>query len=264
MKINKNIVIYIFACLLIVGFLSYIEASYQLKVTVKLPFMVEHYDTLGNMISDSLCRNREIEATIFKTGMVDSLPFEKVTNDSGFAIFEFDYWHDGSSVDSSDVERIDIEFPNTYQQTGEEFEMVRFKSVPFEGKAQEEIVIVLPMSIHLNEYYIGSGAYEFAFAVMTDMHIAEGKQNNDFGSPGYDDYDDDPNETTYAIENSKLGVSMINYLSVLHPIRFVVCTGDITHSSERSEYQRAKKILSDLIDYTPYTYDRFFYIPAGN
>ena len=103
MKAKKSIVLYIFVWLFIWGAASQVEASYQLKVIVNHSFMVEHFDSLGNVFSDSLCRNREIKAIIYKTEMTDSLSFELVTNDSGFAVFEFDYWHDTSSVDSIDI-----------------------------------------------------------------------------------------------------------------------------------------------------------------
>ncbi len=259
MKVNNSIIVYLCACLLTTGFVYQAEANYQLKVLVKFPFMVERYDSLGNVLLDSLCRKREVTALIYKTGMIDSLSLEKLTNDSGYVIFDFDYWHDGTTVDSSTLERIDISFPNTYKpvKIGAQvsFEPLRFEAMQFRGQTPEEIIIVLPLSIHLIEYWIGQGNYEFDFVVMSDMHIAESKVNGDFGSSGYNDYDDNPNETTDEIQNSENAVNFINYMVAWwhRPIRFVVCTGDITSSSERSEYQRTKKILAGLFDYLPLT-----------
>ncbi|MGQ9844525.1 MAG: metallophosphoesterase family protein, partial [Spirochaetota bacterium] len=186
-------------------------------------------------------------------------------------------------MDSTNIERIDVTFPNTYTpiKAIEQliFEELCFESVSFKGQSPEEIIIVLPLSVHVNHYYFGTGNYEFQFAVLSDMHIACGKKKvlywfgivphwlPDFGTNGYWDTDNNPDETTPAIENSECAVEYINYqIAMGQPIRFVVCTGDITHSSEWSEYQRAKKILDDLIDYLPYpSNDRVFYIPIfGN
>ncbi len=70
----------------------------------------------------------------------------------------------------------------------------------------------------------------------------------DFGTQGWNDEDNDPGETTFAIENNEMCISYINQMfnNPNYDIRFVVVTGDITTSSERSEWQRARKVFADL------------------
>lgn len=107
--------------------------------------------------------------------------------------------------------------------------------------------------VALQEYTIGTGSYGFDFIFFADFHVAEGKKlvsdRDDFGTPGYDDTDDDPNETTPALEGSIACVNYINQKLVGQPgydIRFIVAGGDFTTSSERSEWQRVGRVLGGL------------------
>ncbi len=235
---------------------SFVEADYTVKVVVKFPFAPSYVDRLGNIVRDSLVRDREIKMIIYRGR--DSLIQVKTTDEYGEAIFTFDIWRDGIPVDTGNIERMDILFPNTDRviRVGDEiyFEPMRFEDVDFR-ETPEEIDIVLPMSVGRYEYDIGAGPfYSFCFAVMADMHIAEGKKKidgkADFGTKGWNDSDNNPNETTWAIQNNENIVAHINQYNNYSPkgrdIKFVVCLGDITQSSEKSEYQRAKKILDKL------------------
>lgn len=212
-------------------------ANYELKVIVKFPFMSSYIDSIGNLVEDSLVRNREFRVILYNSDKSDSLSNEQITNDSGFAIFDFDYWHDDSPVEGSNIRRIDIDFPNSYKylKIGEkyQFEPLRLDSVPFTGQSPEEIIVVLPMSIHQTEYTIGGGLYSFDFAVMVDIHVADGKKQingkNDFGTEGYDDMDDDPMETYPSTDNCEAICDRIaELLREGKPIKFVVCDGDMT------------------------------------
>ena len=105
----------------------------------------------------------------------------------------------------------------------------------------------------LQEYTIGAGSYGFDFIFFSDFHIGEGKKlidgMDDFGTPGYDDSDNDSLETTPAIEGDVACVDYINQHIVGQPgfdIRFVVTGGDFTGSSERSEWQRSRALLGRL------------------
>jgi hypothetical protein len=271
--IKENLLKYF---LILFGFLALsmgVAETWSLKVIVKRPYLSEHYDSLGNLVIDSLVRNRKIAVVIYKSGMLDSLSSESATNDSGFVIFDFTQWHDGSAVDSTNIAKIDILFPTTYEgiKVGENitFRKLRYQSVSFKGRQFEEITIILPLlSVNLNEYTIGAGNWGFDFVVLTDLHINElGNHDYDFGSEGYDDYDDNPYETGVPISNLWSAVLFINeQLLPAYPIKFIVLLGDISSSSERSEYQRVKTLLSNLTLYSPiYPYDRIFYIPVmGN
>ncbi|MGQ9665645.1 MAG: hypothetical protein ACUVRK_13330 [Spirochaetota bacterium] len=91
MKTTKVSIKYILILSFILCFTKIDMASYTIKIITKFPYFTWHYDSLGNTIADSLVRNREIKVDIYKTGLIDNLISEKVTNDSGFAVFKFDY-----------------------------------------------------------------------------------------------------------------------------------------------------------------------------
>jgi hypothetical protein len=112
-----------------------------------------------------------------------------------------------------------------------------------------------PVTVAKQEYTIGTGSFGYDFVFLCDFHIAEGKKfvdgMDDFGTPGYDDADNDPLEMTRAVEADMACVDYINANLVGQPgydIRFVVLGGDFTTSSERSEWQRARAVLDGLSD----------------
>jgi|GEM_PF-3500560 len=84
--------------ILLTTLVSFTHASYSLKITVKFPFITTHLDSLGNEISDSLVRYREIQVTIYRTDFLDSLLQEYITNNTGETFFSFDYRKVGSNL----------------------------------------------------------------------------------------------------------------------------------------------------------------------
>ncbi len=112
--------------------------------------------------------------------------------------------------------------------------------------------VAVPM-VTKQEFTIGQGSFGYDFVVLTDLHIAEGKKlvdgMEDFGTEGYDDADNDSMETTPPVDAVVACRDYINTELVGQPgydVRFVLVPGDITSSSERSEWQRARKVLAGL------------------
>lgn len=171
-------------------------------VVLKFPFTSEHPDSIGE-IQDSLVRYRHFQATLYRTGMTDSLTLASVTNDSGFSVLLFEHWpSDSTPVESINIGRLDVSLPNTYRAIrighGYTFELepLRIEYVPCSGCAGETISVVMPLSICVREFTIGSGPFHYDFIVLSDIHIAEGKklQNGmvDFGTQEWNDADNDP------------------------------------------------------------------------
>jgi hypothetical protein len=254
---------------------NFSSAAYEPRLVLKYPFLSEHSDSLGNLVEDSLVRNRAFDATLYRTGMSDSLTVQGVTNDSGLSVPQFDRWpSDDSLVDSTSIGRLDISLPNTYRATqvgdGFTFEPLRIESVPCFGRTAETIDVVLPLSVAVQEFTIGSGAYAYDLVVLADCHVAEGKKQQggyaDFGTQGWDDCDNDPQEKPPAVQEVEACRSYINgELTAArgYDLRFVVLAGDVTSTSERSEYQRIRQILAGL-DERP-SGEKLFVVPLmGN
>ncbi|MEN9449306.1 MAG: hypothetical protein RJA25_2596 [Bacteroidota bacterium] len=113
------------------------------------------------------------------------------------------------------------------------------------GNAQNSTVL----EYNLNKKY-PEAQYKFSFVHITDVHI--GEDVDDYGTPGYF------NDTMPAEDNSKpvvrlkKAVQWINDHIDSKNIKFVVISGDLTGSAEKSEYQMCKKILDDLkVPYVP-------------
>ena len=87
--------------------------------------------------------------------------------------------------------------------------------------------------------------YSFTFAHLSDLHIGEGIA--DYGTPGYLDDQMPAGDVGYSAERLRQVVRWINDNAVAQDIRFVIITGDITGSAERSEFEKAKEILDSLI-----------------
>jgi hypothetical protein len=146
------------------------QAAYEPRLVLKFPFLSEHVDSLGNVFEDSLDRNRAFYVTLYRTGMTDSLKVESVTNDSGLAVLQFDRWpSDSSPVDSVSIRRLDISLPNTFRATqvgdGFTFEPLRIDSVPLTGCTGETLDVVLPLSVSVDEFTIGSGSFHYDIVV---------------------------------------------------------------------------------------------------
>lgn len=118
----------------------------------------------------------------------------------------------------------------------------------FTGKNIYAQTTVMP-EYNLNKDIPGS-IYKFSFVHITDTHIGEGF--GDYGTPGFF------NDTTPAVDNSKPAralreaVKWINFHEQDKNIKFVVVSGDLTGSAEKSEFLMFKKIMSELqIPYVP-------------
>ncbi len=87
----------------------------------------------------------------------------------------------------------------------------------------------------------------FSVAIITDTHIGEG--HADYGSAGYEDQ----GGVEYKItERIRQAVKTVNSGVAKHDIRFALVLGDLTDSSERSEYLKSKSILEGLsVPYFP-------------
>lgn len=92
--------------------------------------------------------------------------------------------------------------------------------------------------------------YKFSFVHISDTHIGEGL--GDYGTPGF------YNDTMPAIDNSKPAralreaVKWINFHEQDKNIKFVLVSGDLTGSAEKSEFMKFKEIMSDLqVPYVP-------------
>jgi 3',5'-cyclic AMP phosphodiesterase CpdA len=92
--------------------------------------------------------------------------------------------------------------------------------------------------------------FKFSFIHLTDIHIGEGQ--GDYGSTGFLDDIMPEGDVGYTAERLRHAVNWINEHAAQFDIRFVVVTGDITDSGERSEFEKAKEILGALnIPYVP-------------
>jgi 3',5'-cyclic AMP phosphodiesterase CpdA len=101
----------------------------------------------------------------------------------------------------------------------------------------------------LNKDIQGS-QFKFSFIHLTDIHIGEGF--GDYGSPGFLNDIMPEGDVGYSAERLRHAVNWINAHAAQFNIRFVVVTGDITDSAERSEFEKAKEILNALnIPYVP-------------
>lgn len=96
---------------------------------------------------------------------------------------------------------------------------------------------------------ISGSSYQFSFIHLTDTHIGEGV--DDYGSPGY-------NDTMPAIDNGapakalRATVEWINRNHAANNIKFVIVSGDLTDSGEKSEFMMFKSIMDNCqIPYIP-------------
>jgi hypothetical protein len=87
--------------------------------------------------------------------------------------------------------------------------------------------------------------HKFSFVQLTDIHVGEGI--DDYGTPGFAN-DTMPNgDVGYSAQRLRKAVNWINANAQKRDIRFVIVTGDLTDSGEKSEFEKANEILSTLI-----------------
>ncbi len=92
--------------------------------------------------------------------------------------------------------------------------------------------------------------YAFTFVHLTDIHIGEGQ--GDYGTPGYLNDTMPVGDVGYSAIRLRRAINWINENASENNIEFVVVTGDITDSGERSEFEKAKEILDALeVPYVP-------------
>ena len=84
----------------------------------------------------------------------------------------------------------------------------------------------------------------FSYAQITDLHIGQGV--GDYGTAGYDDAPP-PGDIGSSAELLRSTVDWINTNHDSMSLEFVVVTGDITDSAEKSEFMKAKEILDTLV-----------------
>jgi 3',5'-cyclic AMP phosphodiesterase CpdA len=93
------------------------------------------------------------------------------------------------------------------------------------------------------------GAVDFSFVHLSDLHIGEGF--DDYGTPGWNDAPP-PGDVGYAAQRLRKSVNWINRHADSLRIRFVMATGDLTDSGEKSEFLKCREILDELqIPYIP-------------
>jgi hypothetical protein len=91
-----------------------------------------------------------------------------------------------------------------------------------------------------------SPAQEWAFAIIADLHIGWGY--SDYGAVGYDDLDVSATQDYWLTLRLEKVVEKIINIKEIHKIKFVVILGDIADTAEKSEFLKAREILSKLND----------------
>jgi len=87
---------------------------------------------------------------------------------------------------------------------------------------------------------------EWSFAIITDIHIGWGYA--DYGDVGYDDANLEAAQDYWLTERLNKVVEKIIQIKNTHNIKFVVVLGDIADTAEKSEFLKAREILSRLND----------------
>lgn len=93
--------------------------------------------------------------------------------------------------------------------------------------------------------------HDFSFVHLTDTHIGEGAPGGNYGTAGW--LDEMPvGDVGYSAVRLRKTVQWINIHADSLKIKFVIVTGDITDSGERSELMKFKEIMDGLnIPYVP-------------
>ena len=105
--------------------------------------------------------------------------------------------------------------------------------------------------VYTDHRYDMGKMHDFSFVQLTDTHIGEGAENGDYGTKGW--LDEMPvGDVGNAAVRLRKSVRWINAHSDSLKIKFVIVTGDITDSGERSEFLKFKEIMEELkIPYIP-------------
>ncbi|HNM31621.1 MAG TPA: metallophosphoesterase [Chitinophagales bacterium] len=117
--------------------------------------------------------------------------------------------------------------------------------VPFFLQAQST-----PMPEYNLNKNIPGAQYKFSFVHISDIHIGEGF--SDYGTPGYFNDTMPANDESKPAKALRQAVKWINARKDDKNIKFVVVSGDLTGSAEKSEFKMSKLILDGLeIPYVP-------------
>ncbi|HND83854.1 MAG TPA: metallophosphoesterase, partial [Chitinophagales bacterium] len=101
----------------------------------------------------------------------------------------------------------------------------------------------------LNKNYPGS-QYKFSFVQLSDIHIGEGF--GDYGTSGYFNDTIPVVDTSDPANDLRAAIRWINENKMNKNLKFVVISGDLTGSAEKSEFQMCKNLLNTLeIPYVP-------------
>lgn len=100
-----------------------------------------------------------------------------------------------------------------------------------------------------NQNYEGA-VYQFSFVHLTDTHI--GESEGDYGTRGFLS-DTMPNgDIGYSAERLRKAINWINNNYINKNIKFILVSGDLTDSGEKSEFDKFKEIMnSSQIPYVP-------------
>lgn len=243
MKIRFWLVLSVFISII---FIKSVNANYSFKITIKHPFLTEHYDSLGNVISDSFARFMKVKPIIYRSE-IDSVYSESETNDSGYAFFNFEYWDDEKPVELNDIIRRAIDFPYTDEAIGEgdnvTFKHMIIHDIDIESQPYD-IEIVLPMTVTVDEFIVGDTTWFNIcnIAVMNDMQVGEYPWPNwsDFETDGWNDYDENIDSNDVIGNNRNVAAHIRDQSDAT----FAVILGDISSSAESSEFQRAREICN--------------------
>ncbi|MFH0896184.1 MAG: T9SS type A sorting domain-containing protein [Bacteroidota bacterium] len=89
-------------------------------------------------------------------------------------------------------------------------------------------------------------SWKFSFIHLTDVHIGDGVKSDDYGTYSY--YDNtDPSDAGLPLSILRNVMHWINLHAVDEKIKFVMITGDMTESGERSELYRFREVMDSLL-----------------
>ncbi|MCB9033962.1 MAG: metallophosphoesterase [Chitinophagales bacterium] len=92
-----------------------------------------------------------------------------------------------------------------------------------------------------NKNEVGA-VYQFSFVHITDVHIGEGQ--GDYGTSGFKN-DTMPNgDVGYSAERLRKAVNWINNNYIDKNLKFIIVSGDLTDSGEKSEFDKFKEIMN--------------------
>lgn len=96
-----------------------------------------------------------------------------------------------------------------------------------------------------------AGKVLFTFAHITDTHIGENTPGGDFGSPGFLNDTLTGKESGYAIDRMRNTMADLNSLPKNERPAFIIHSGDLTDSGERSEFLMVRQLMQGPIPSIP-------------